>query len=171
MIYLPRGWSLLAIPIYIPLALWWLFHIIIQTTRRDWLLSSLMLLPMPIVIGWVLAILPEGRFNEYSLQLLYSFAPWIGMSFMALALTIAAFLRLRQRWLRIGLLIMSGLLTLTLVFYYTSGRLDLLTFLGLILVMWGIFLIPPLLERQLRKGRPWFRSHRSSIVPTGPNPP
>lgn len=150
LIYLPRGWSLLAIPLYIALSLWWLFHIIIQTTKRDWLFSSLMLLPIPIIIGWFLAVSPGARFTEYSLQRVYYFAPWIGLSFLVLALTIAVFIRLRQRYLRIGLLIISGLLTLTLVVYYTSGRLNTPTFLGLILVMWGGFLIPPLLERYLR---------------------
>ena len=160
LLYLPKGWSLLAIPVYIPLALWWLFHIIIQTTKRDWLFSSLMLLPIPIIIGWFLAVSPEGKFTEYSLQRVYYFAPWIGLSFMALALTIAAFIRLRQRGLRIGLLAVSGCLTLTLVVYYTSGRLNTPTFLGLILVMWGVFLIPPLLERQLRSGRLKFWTRR-----------
>jgi hypothetical protein len=153
LIYLPRGWSLLAIPVYLPLASWWVFHIVIQTTRRDWLFSSLMLMPIPIIIGWFLAVSPGARFTEYSLQRINYFAPWIGLSFLVLALTIAAFIRLRQRWLRIGLLVISGLLTLTLVVYYTSGRLNTLTFAGLILVMWGIFLVPPLLERRLRSGR------------------
>jgi hypothetical protein len=156
LVYLPRGWSLLAVPVYFPLALWWLFRIIIQTSRRDWLFSTLMLLPIPIIIGWFLAVSPGARFTEYSLQRVYYFAPWIGLSFMTLALTIAAFIRLRQRWLRIGLLIISGLLTLTLVVYYTSGGLNTLTFAGLILVMWGIFLVPCLLERWLRSGRFWF---------------
>ncbi len=164
LIYLPKGWSLLAIPLYIPLALWWLGYIIIHTTRRDWLFSSLMLLPIPIIIGWFLAVSPEARFTEYSLQYVYYFAPWIGLSFLALALTIAVFIRLRQRWLRIGLLIISGPLTLTMVAYYTNGRLNTPTFLCLILVMWGIFLIPPLLERHLRKGQPglWNRGGRSN---------
>jgi len=152
LVYLPKGWSLLTLPIYFPLALWWLFRVIVQTTKRDWLFSSLMLLPLPIIIGWFLAVSPAGRFNEYSLQRVYYFAPWIGTSFMILGLTIAAFIRLRQRWLRIGLLAISGLLTLTLVVYYTSGRLNTLTFWGLILVMWGVFLLPPLLERFLRSG-------------------
>lgn len=153
LIYLPRGWSLLAIPLYLPLASWWLFHIVIQTTRRDWLFSSLMLLPIPIIIGWFLAVSPGARFTEYSLQRVNYFAPWIGLSFLTLALTIAAFIRLRQRWLRIGLLAISGLLTLTLVVYYTNGRLNTLTFAGLMLVMWGVFLVPPLLEHRLRSGR------------------
>jgi hypothetical protein len=156
LVYLPRGWSLLAIPVYIPLALWWLLHIVIQTTKRDWLFSSLMLLPIPIIIGWFLAVSPEGKFTEYSMQRAYSLAPWIGLSFMALALTIAAFIRVRQRWLRIGLLAVSGIMTLTLVVYYTNGRLNTLTFVGLMFVMWGVFLIPAVLERRLRSGRIMF---------------
>ncbi len=164
LIYLPKGWSLLALPIYFPLALWWLGFIIVKSTRRDWLFSSLMLLPIPIIIGWFLAVSPGARFTEYSLQRVYFFAPWIGLSFFTLALTIAAFIRVRQRWLRIGLLTISGLLTLTLVVYYTSGRLNTPTFLGLILVMWGVFLIPPLLERWFRNGR--LRIRKSDVVPT-----
>jgi cell division protein FtsW (lipid II flippase) len=110
-----------------------------------------MLLPTPIIIGWFLALAPGGRFTEDVLQRVYYFAPWIGLSFLILALTIAAFIRLRQRWLRIALLIISGLSTLTMVAYYAGGRLSLPTFVGLILVMWGLFLVPPLLERWLRR--------------------
>ncbi len=151
LLYLPEAWSLLAIPIYFPLALWWLGYIIFQTTKRDWLFGSLMLLPIPIIIGWFLAISPGAKFTEYSLPRVYDFAPWIALSFMALALTIAAFIRIRQRWLRIALLVISGILTLTMVTYYAYDRLSLSTLAGLILVMWGIFLIPPLVERIARK--------------------
>jgi hypothetical protein len=153
LLYLPQGWSLLVLPIYFPLALWWLFHIIVQTTRRDWLLSTLMLLPLPIITGWFLAITPSGKLTEYSLQRVEYFAPWIGLSFIILAGTIAAFLRLRQRWLRVSLLATSGVLTLSLVVYYSTGRLNTPTFFGLMLVMWGVFLAPPLLERYLVRNR------------------
>jgi hypothetical protein len=150
LLYLPNIWSLLTLLIYFPLALWWLFRLIIQTTKKDWLFSSLMLLPLPIIIGWFLAVSPEGKFTATSLQRLNNFAPWIGLSFIALALTIAVFIRLRQRSLRVGLLAASGLLTLTLVVYDTTGRLNTLTFLGLVLVMWGVLLVPPVLERYVR---------------------
>jgi hypothetical protein len=151
LLYLPAGWSLLTVPAYFPLALWWLFRIIVQTTKRDWLFSSLALLPLPIVVGWFLAVSPSGKFTASSLERINYYAPWIGLSFLALALTIAAFIRLRQRWLRIGLMAASGLSTLTLVVYYSTGRLNTFTFLGLVLVMWGVLLVPPLLERFLRR--------------------
>jgi hypothetical protein len=163
LLYVPSRWSWLAIPIYFPLALWWFFRIIVQTTRRDWLLSTLMLLPLPIIAGWFLAILSSGRINEESLRRVYYFAPWIGLSFLILAATIAAFLRLRQRSLRVGLLAASGMLTLTLVVYYSTGRLDTPTFFGLMLVMWGVFLAPPLLERYLvrnRRAMAWKKERR-----------
>ena len=153
LLYLPRGWSFLALPVYFPLALWWLFRIVNITTKKDWLLSSLMLLPIPIVIGWYVAISPSGKFSEESLQRLYYFAPWIGLSFMALALTIAVFIRLRQRWLRVSLLAASGLLTLSPIVYYSTGRLNNLVFLGLVIVLWGVLLVPPILERRLKHRR------------------
>lgn len=150
LIYLPKGWSLLTIPVYLPLALWWLFHIISQTSKKDWIFSSLMLLPIPIIIGWFLAISPEGKLTEISQERLYYFAPWIAVSFIALALTIAMFIRLRQRWLRKGLLAISGLMTLALIVRYTTGNLTMFTFLGLMLVMWGVLLLPSLMEQWLR---------------------
>lgn len=153
MLYLPNLWSILTLLIYFPLAMWWLFRLIVQTTRRDWLFSSLMLLPLPIIFGWFLAVVPEGKYYQVSLQRLDFFAPWIGLSFITLALTIAAFLRIRQRSLRIGLLAVSGSLTLTLIFYYAVGRLNTLTFLGLVLVNWGVLLVPSVLERFLGYNR------------------
>jgi hypothetical protein len=155
--HLPNGWVWMAIPIYITLGLWWLYYIMNQTVKRDWLFASLMLLPMPIFAGWILAIEPQGKFTEYSLQRAQDFAPWIGLSFLTLALTIATFIRLRQRWLRVALLIISGYLTLTMIVYYADGRLSLPAFLVLLLAMGGLFLIPALLERQIRSG--WQRLH------------
>ena len=151
LLYLPKGWSWVAIVIYIPLALWLVYSVIIQTIKRDWLYSSLMLFPIPIIIGWFLAVELEGRFPEFNPQRLQDFAPWIGLSFLALAVAVATFIRLRQRWLKIAILVVSGLLTLAMVAYYADGRLSLTAFLVLILVMLGLFLSPALIERKLRK--------------------
>ena len=150
LLYLPRGWSFIALPVYLALTLWWLFRIVIVTIKRDWLFSSLMLLPLPIIIGWLMVISPSGKFSEESIQRLYYYAPWIGLSFMGLALTIAVFIRLRQRWLRVSLLAASGLPTLSLIVYHSTGNLINLAFLGLLIVMWGVLLIPLLLEKRLK---------------------
>jgi hypothetical protein len=150
LLYLPKGWSWLAIVLYIPLTLWLVYSVIVQTIKRDWIYSSLMLLPVPIIIGWFLAVESDGRFPELSVQRLQVFAPWIGLSFLALAVAVATFIRSRQRWLKIAILVISGLLALTMVAYYADGRLSLTAFSILILVMLGLFLSPALLERKIR---------------------
>ena len=152
LLYLPKGWSWVAIVIYIPLALWLLYSITVQTIKRDWLYSSLMLFPVPIIIGWFLAIELGGKFPEFSLERLYDLAPGIGLSFLALAASVGIFIRLRKRWLKIAILVISGLLTLAMVAYHAGGKLSLPVFLILILVMFGLFLTPALLERRI-KGR------------------
>lgn len=45
-----------------------------------------------------------------------------------------------------------------MVAYYTDGRLSLPAFPVLILAMWGLFLIPALLERRIRSGGRRFNS-------------
>ncbi|MDO8568140.1 MAG: permease prefix domain 1-containing protein [Dehalococcoidales bacterium] len=153
LINLPAPWKLLAIPLYFPLALWWLYSVVTQATRRDWLFSSLMLLPLPIMIGWFLVVESEGVFSRVTLERVYDFAPSIGLTFLVMALSIATFIRLRQRILRIGTLGLSGILTLGIVAYSSNGRLTLPAFLVLVVVMWGLFLVPPLLERRTRNGK------------------
>ena len=153
LLYLPRGWSWLAIVVYIPLALLFIFSIIIQTTKRDWLHSSLMLFPAPIIVGWFLVVGLEGKFPEFSAQRLQDLAPWIGLSFTALAVSVAVFIRLRQRWAKVAILVVSGFLTLAMVAYYAEGGLSWPAFLVLILVMFGLFLTPALVERRIRRNR------------------
>ncbi len=150
LLYLPKAWSWLTILLYVPLALWLVASVAIRTMKRDWLYNALMLLPVPIILGWFLAVEKEGKFLEFSLQHLYQFAPWIGLSFLALAVTAVAFIRLRQRWLRVILLFISGLLTLAMVAFYAEGRLSLPAFLILTVILLGILLSPALVERRIR---------------------
>jgi len=154
LLYLPKGWSWLAVILYVPLAAWLVYAITVQTIKRDWLYSSLMLLPVPIIIGWFLAVQLKGRFPEFSVPHLNDLAPWIGLSFLVLAVSVAMFVRLRQRWLKVTVLIAAGILTLLMVAYYADGRLGLPTLLVLILLMLSIFLVPALVERKVRYSKP-----------------
>jgi hypothetical protein len=162
LLYLPANWSFLRLIIYFPLAGWWFLRLIIQTTKKDWLLSTMMLLPLPIIVGWFMAIAPSGKMDEESLGMVNRYAPLIGMTFMVLAFTIGTFIRLRQRFLRISLLAVSGLLTLTVAIYLATGHINDACFIGPVLGMWAVLLIPPLLERQLRKGYLLFRKRKVS---------
>lgn len=153
LLWIPKAWSWLAIFFYIPLALWLLCSIAVQTIKKDWLYSSLMLLPVPTIAAWILVVEPEGRFPGYSVQHIYELAPWIGLSFLALAVSVGIFIRLRQRWLKQAVLFLSGVLTLVIVVYYTDGRLSLTAFSFLVLIMLGLFLVPALLGRKIKCSR------------------
>jgi hypothetical protein len=149
LLYLPRSWSWVAILFYLPLALWLICAITAKTIKKDWLYISLMLLPIPTIAGWFLAIEPINQLPEDWLQRVQDFAPWIGLTFLALGVTVATFIRLKKRWLRVSVLVVSGLITLTMVAYYTEGRLSILAFLILMVVMMLVLLSPSLVERTL----------------------
>jgi hypothetical protein len=152
LLYLPSRWSFLGLIIYFPLAGCWFLRIVIQTTRKDWLFSTMMLLPLPVIVGWFMAITPSGKMDEKSLEMVNGYAPWIGFSFMMLAFSIGTFIRLRQRLLRVSLLAVSGLLTLTMAVYLATGHIASASFIGPLLGMWAVLLVPPLLEKQLKRG-------------------
>ncbi len=150
LLYLPEGWSWVAILLYVPLALWLVYAITVKTIKRDWLYTSLMLFPIPVIAGWFLAVEPVGEVPEHWLQRIQQFAPWIGLSFLALALTVATFIRLRKRWLKIAVLVLSGLITLTMVTYYTEGQISVFALLLLIIAMLLLLLSPALFERKVK---------------------
>jgi hypothetical protein len=156
LLYLPRGWSWLAILVYLPLALWLVIRVVSQTIKKDWLYISLMLLPMPAIIGWFLAAGLGGGMADINFVRLSYFAPGIGASFAALGMAVVTFIRLRRRWLKIAVLVLSGLITIALASAFARGTLELMTVLLLILFMVSIFLIPALLENGARCGK-WGR--------------
>ncbi len=149
LLYLPEGWAWVTIILYIPLVLWLCCYIAIKSIKRDWLYSALMLLPVPTVVGWFLVMEQEVRFSGFSFERLHDFAPWTALSFLVLAVTVAVFIRLRKRWLKMTVLVTSGLLTITMVSIAT-GRLGLLAFLVLILLMVSFLLVPAWLEHRIR---------------------
>jgi len=150
LLYLPKVWSWIAILIYIPLALWLVFSVTIRAIKRDWLCSALMLLPLPIVIGWFLAVEQEGSSFQLSTEYIRQFAPLIALSFLALAGVAAAFVRMRKRWLRTTLIISAQLILLILVTCYAKGRLALPASALVAMAMAGLFLGLFLLDRRIR---------------------
>lgn len=149
--YLPPGWKWIAIIIYIPLAVVIVYNVTVQIIKRDWLYSTLMLLPVPIAVSWFLVIGYEGNLG---LDYLRYFGPSIGLSFLIMAVSVGIFIRLRRRSLKIAMLLISGMLTLALVSYYAQGRLPLMTFIILVFVVLGLFVTPAVLEHRIKHKQP-----------------
>ena len=149
--YLPPGWKWIAVIIYIPLAAVIVYNVTVQIIKRDWLYSTLMLLPVPIAVSWFLVIGYEGNLG---LDYLRYFGPSIGLSFLIMAVSVGIFIRLRRRSLKIAMLLISGMLTLALVSYYAQGRLPLVTFIILVFVVLGLFITPAVLEHRIKRNQP-----------------
>ena len=149
LIYLPRGWSWLAIVAYVPFALWLICAVIIQTIKKDWLYSALMGMPFTTIVAWFLAVADDGWFLGFSPEQVAQLTNRIGLSFLILGLTVLFFIRLRRRNLRIFLLICSGFLSLTIAASYRGG-LSLPVFLLLNLITLTLIISPALIERRLR---------------------
>lgn len=164
LLYLPKGLAWIAFIVYIPLALWLIVRVVTQTLKKDWLYLSLMLLPMPAIIGWFVATEWLGKFNIDTETRLYYYGPWIGISFLALAFGVITFVRIRRRWLKIAVLFMTGVITLFLIASYAGGHFQFIALLLLILLLISIFLIPALLENGVRSGKwgKYFEHHPMS---------
>ena len=151
LLYLPRGWSWLAVLAYIPLAFLLLRIVAIQTVRRDWLYGALMLLPVPMVIAWFLVAARGNWYLGLNLEQISNLTNWIGLSFILLAATAVIFFRIRQRWLKVVVLPVSGLTILSMISFYTGPKLTFATFLLLAMIMGGLIFSPALLDKRVRR--------------------
>jgi len=122
---LPQGWGWIAALIYIPLALFAFIHIVRQTARRDWLYASLMLAPMLVTFSWFSSL---GTGNELLasdwIARLQTNAPWIVISFIALAGATIAFIRLKPRRHKIISLLIPPLVILLSVTMASRGNIN-----------------------------------------------
>lgn len=162
LIYLPGGWVWFAATAYVPLALLVIFSVTKQTIRKDWLFASLMLLPIPIVLGWMLALELEDKLIWQ--EQLFEFASLIALSFAVLALTVVTFIRIRQRWAKVGALLTLEVLTLVMIGLGGKSAIGFGGWLILALLALLLLLGPALLERKIREAdrKPLKLSNKST---------
>jgi hypothetical protein len=162
LIYLPGGWVWFAATAYVPLALLVIFSVTKQTIRKDWLFASLMLLPIPIVLGWMLALELEDKLIWQ--EQLFEFASLIALSFAVLALTVVTFIRIRQRWAKVGALLTLEVLTLVMMGLGGKSAIGFGGWLILALLALLLLLGPALLERKIREAdrKPLKLSNKST---------
>ncbi|MFC1905404.1 hypothetical protein ACFLXL_01185 [Chloroflexota bacterium] len=148
LLYLPGGWAWLATLVYVPLALCILFLVAKQILRIDWLFVSLMMLPVPIVIGWVMVLSTSNAFlGPFLIQ---ETASWIALSFAVLALAVATFIRVRRRWLKAGALLVCAIMVLVVVALFSHNALSLWAWLFLSILALAHLFVPAILERGIK---------------------
>jgi len=113
--------------------LWLIAATAIAVARRDWLLLSLMLLPLPVVGLWLVTVVPTAARGD---------------RFGLLGATTALFVRLRQRALKVAAVIAVGILGGALAARTLWGGLGLFRTLAVAFCLF-LFLTVPLLLRAL----------------------
>jgi hypothetical protein len=147
----PDPWMLLASFACILLALWLLVSLVTKAVQRDWLYGSLMVLPLPALACWLL-VLRQGGFLEYNEQYLQNSASWLALSFLVLAVGVAAFIRLGQRRLKGGALAGAGLSIFLILAYINPGGLSSM-WLGVAALLSMAFLFSPAVLKHRRGHR------------------
>jgi len=132
--------------------LWLIAATAIAVARRDWLLLSLMLLPLPVVGLWLVTVVPTaGVLGDALRGLEIRFSRWdaaMGYLFVLLGATTALFVRLRQRALKVAAVIAVGILGGALAARTLWGGLGLFRTLAVAFCLF-LFLTVPLLLRAL----------------------
>ena len=93
----------------------------------------------------------EDRVAGFNVAHLSGFAPLVGLSFVVLAVSVALFVRLKQRRLKVISLVASSVLTFGL-FAFASSGVGFPAILALSLLLLMSLLAPVLLDRRLKHG-------------------
>jgi hypothetical protein len=128
--------------------------ILAHTWRRDWLLGSLSVLPFLAVIGWVLTDRWNGGLMHDGGGLLRGLEPWVALSLLALAGIVIIFTRLKKRWLRVGVLLVAGLVILTMMSSASGGNVNIANLVVLVIIALAVILGPALVDRRLGPREP-----------------
>jgi hypothetical protein len=140
----PNIWILLVICALFVSSFWIIARTTIRVARRDWILASMMFVPLPI-FGWWLVSLERfgGLFSTNTEALQLSDVP-MALALVTLAVTSATFIRLRQRVLKVGALIAIGSIALAMIAHDKWGDQG---FLGLLVTSFILllFLLSPIL--------------------------
>jgi len=141
-------WVWLLCALYFPVILWLFIHIVVQVLKRDWLLGSLMALPLPAVAGWLMTTQWQDQLVGHVGNGVHGLEPWIALSFLTLGGMVVLFIRFRRRQLKVGALLASGL-AVVLMIACSSGGFGLGGLLLLCLLVVLLLIGPALMEHRL----------------------
>ncbi len=143
-------WHLAAVALLVAFTLWLIASMAVVVARRDWILLSLMLLPIPVLVLWMMT---ETQFAGFLPQALVSlesrFSRWDGemaVFFLLLGVATAAFVRVRVRAVKVGAVILVGIVGSAIVARSLWGAIGLVQLIGVALGLFLFLTIPLLLQ-------------------------
>jgi hypothetical protein len=142
-------------------SLWLLVAVTIRAARRDWILVSLMLSPMPVVLMWLLSVSPGGQAALLAAVTkgleggITRFDGAMAVFCITLGVSTALFMRLRQRLLKAAAIFAAGAVGSGIAVRAIQGGLDVLSLLTLLLGVIAFLVVPFALHALVgREGRP-----------------
>lgn len=146
-------WQLAALALLFTVTIWVLASTAVTVARRDWILVSLMLLPLPVLGIWIITITQSTGFFLDALQRLEArFSRWdSAMAYfcVVLGVTTALFVRIRQRAFKAIGLIAVGIVGGAIAASSIWGDMGLFKLLAISFCLFLFFTIPLLLHALL----------------------
>ncbi len=143
-------WHLAALLLLYSFTLWLVASTAVRAVRRDWILLSLALLPLPVVGIWVVSVSQAAGFLVHALSSLETrFSRWdsaMADFFVVLGVSTALFIRLRQRALKVLAVIAAGIIGGAAVANNIWADLGLLRLIGLSVIFLVFLTIPKLIR-------------------------
>ncbi len=150
---LPNSWLLLGICALFVLSLWLIIRTTIRVVRRDWILASLMLMPFPIIGGWLFGIREfDSIFGAASANASNALNMPMSTALVVLGITSTAFIRLRQRKIKVGALAMLGSTAFAVLANHLGSGLSFPVLLLISFLLLTFVLSPALLEAKIGHG-------------------
>jgi len=148
----PSIWAVVLISVMCIFAIWVIVRTTIRVARRDWILASLMLVPLPIVGGWLLNLEQVGSLFNGEAETLHFSDTSMALALITLGVTSAVFIRLRQRVLKVGALMIIGSIAMAMIAHNLWGSQTFLGILATSLLLLLLLLSPAILEAKIGHG-------------------
>jgi hypothetical protein len=145
-------WELAVLALLFAVTFWLIAAATLTVARRDWILVSLMLLPLPVLGIWIISVTQSEGFLLNALRgLEVRFSRWdtaMAYFFVVLGVTTAIFIRVRQRAFKVAAVIAVGIIGSAAAARSIWGDLGLFRLVAVSLCLL-LFLMIPLLLRAL----------------------
>jgi hypothetical protein len=145
-------WHLAVLLVVYAFTLWLIAATAITVARQDWILVSLMLLPLPVLGIWIISVSQSAGFLLDALRSLeVRFTKWDGamaIIFLMLGVTTALFIRVRQRAVKVVSVIAIGMVGGSAAVSSIWGEFAILRIIA-VSVCFFLFLTIPFLLRAL----------------------
>ncbi|MEE9247269.1 MAG: permease prefix domain 1-containing protein [Dehalococcoidia bacterium] len=153
----PDTWAMVGLIIYLPLAAWIILSTTIKVARRNWMLASLMLLPLPVIVTWLTLQERVGGLFGGSSHELHQLDGTMSLVHITLALTTVIFLLLRDRTYKVCALMAVALFLFAAILRSADADMGLLSMAIAGLLILGLLLSPAVIESVADR---WDARHR-----------